>query len=100
MTLTHLNEKFLQSPPLPANPFGTALVKTIREKLLTPNVEPIYASSELFDWLLTMIDSAPTATTFGSRFFRVYKDEDFIDIIELKPNQDLNSGANNPAKLN
>lgn len=84
MTLDHLNQKFLQSNPLPATPFGTALVRTIRERLLIQNTLPVYAGKEVFEWLLEMTGAAPTATTFGTRFLRITKDGYFVDVIENK----------------
>jgi hypothetical protein len=90
MTLNHLNTKFLQSNPVPATPFGTALIKQIREAILLHRPDPIHVGEELFDWLLTITETTPTATTQGKKFLRVYSGESFVDI-----NQVLNSEANN-----
>lgn len=93
MTLTHLNKKFLQSNPYEANPYGTALVKTIREKLLLPGKTQIDVEENTFEWLLEMTDSTPTASTLGNNFIRITSGdgESFVDVIQF--NQVLNVEA-------
>ena len=82
MTLNHLNAKFLQSNPVPATPYGTALVRSIRESLLLDRPEPLTVGSELFEWLMEVTESTPTATTNGVEFVRVTGlNENFVDVI-------------------
>jgi hypothetical protein len=83
MKLEHLNQRFLESNPYEANPLGVALVRSIREKLLTPRPAPLHAGVDLFTWLLEMTDTNPTATSQGVRFVRITVGaENFVDVIE------------------
>lgn len=82
MTLDHLNKKFLQSNPYDATPYGTALIKEIRNTLLIHRYHSIVAGDVAFNWLLKTTGAAPTATNLGKRFLRVTKDDNIIDVFE------------------